>query len=113
MSLLSIFIWTNQFFCYCYNDDIIYVQVDLFFYREPEEAKEQEEEEVVVAPDFGALDYTGTGLTLPGDEWPAQVPDAQFGAAAVGVVPPIPATEWNAAPGKVIEFIQKVLFFIK
>lgn len=74
------------------------VMVDLFFYREPEEAKEQEEEEVVVAPDFGALDYTGTGLTLPGDEWPAQVPDAQFGAAAVGVVPPIPATEWNAAP---------------
>lgn len=76
------------------------MQVDLFFYREPEEAKEQEEEEVVAAPDFGGLDYPAATLALPGDEWPVQVPDAQFGGA-VGVVPPIPsmpAADWNGAP---------------
>jgi small subunit ribosomal protein SAe len=47
------------------------VMVDLFFYREPEEAKEEEEEEAVAAPaDFA--DYGG------GDQWPAQISDAPW-----------------------------------
>ncbi|XP_058068191.1 small ribosomal subunit protein uS2-like isoform X1 [Magnolia sinica] len=75
------------------------VMVDLFFYRDPEEAKEQEEEEVAAAPDFGAIDYPTAALGLQGDEWPAQIADAQL-SGAVAVVPPIPsipAADWNGA----------------
>ncbi|XP_074576686.1 small ribosomal subunit protein uS2y-like [Curcuma longa] len=64
------------------------VMVDLFFYRDPEEAKEQEEEEAPVAPDFGAVpDY---GAMVPNDQWAAAeqwVPDA---AAAPVMAPPVP-----------------------
>lgn len=61
------------------------LQVDLFFYRDPEEAKEAEEEEAPVAPDFGAI--------VPNDQWTTEqwIPDA--GAA---VIPPVPAVEWSA-----------------
>ncbi|XP_039044869.1 40S ribosomal protein SA-like [Hibiscus syriacus] len=51
------------------------VMVDLFFYREPEEAKEAEEEEAVVAPDYGLppADFGMGGLAA--DQWPAQIGD--------------------------------------
>ncbi|GLT79402.1 hypothetical protein SLA2020_508920 [Shorea laevis] len=54
------------------------VMVDLFFYREPEEAKQPEEEEAVVAPDYGlaAAEY-GMGA-IATDQWPAQISDAQW-----------------------------------
>lgn len=76
------------------------VMVDLFFYREPEEAKEQEEEDVAAAPDFGALDYTAQSLALPGGDWAGQVADAPFGGAMGGVppVPSMPATDAFTAP---------------
>lgn len=81
------------------------VMVDLFFYREPEEAKQEEEDEVAVpdyglpAPDFGA------------DQWPAQVSDVQWtndavqppiaGAPVAGwteeAAPPAGADGWGAA----------------
>ncbi|GKU85460.1 hypothetical protein SLEP1_g137 [Rubroshorea leprosula] len=65
------------------------VMVDLFFYREPEEAKQQEEEEAVAALDYGLTvpDY-GMGA-IAGDQWAAQIPDRQWAADAVP--PPIPA----------------------
>uniref|UniRef100_J3LPL1 Uncharacterized protein n=1 Tax=Oryza brachyantha TaxID=4533 RepID=J3LPL1_ORYBR len=34
------------------------VMVDLFFYRDPEEAKDQEEEEAAVGPEYAAVEYT-------------------------------------------------------
>ena len=80
-----------------------YVQVDLFFYREPEEAKEQEEEEVIAAPDYGVTDYSAPALAL-GDQWTSsQIPEGQWGTDIVP--PPIPTVagvdgvDWAPAPG--------------
>ncbi|XP_031474228.1 40S ribosomal protein SA-like [Nymphaea colorata] len=75
------------------------VMVDLFFYRDPEEAKEHEEEEVVAAPDYGATDFSAAALGLATDQWPGQISDAQWG----GEVPPaaaaaVPSVEWAAPP---------------
>ncbi|XVE95824.1 hypothetical protein REPUB_Repub02eG0166600 [Reevesia pubescens] len=49
--------------------------VDLFFYREPEKAKQQEDEEAVVAPDYRlpTTDYGMGGLGI--DQWPSQLGD--------------------------------------
>ncbi|GAU38082.1 hypothetical protein TSUD_318760, partial [Trifolium subterraneum] len=46
------------------------VMVDLFFYREPEEAKEQEEDDVA-APDYAIADFNAA---VPSDaQWPATI----------------------------------------
>ncbi|KAF3781674.1 40S ribosomal protein SA [Nymphaea thermarum] len=75
------------------------VMVDLFFYRDPEEAKEHEEEEVVAAPDYGAADFSAAALGLPTDQWPAQISDAQWGGdAAPAPVPAAAPVEWASAP---------------
>ncbi|KAI4331328.1 hypothetical protein MLD38_029521 [Melastoma candidum] len=71
------------------------VMVDLFFYREPEEAKQQEEDEVVPAADYGLPDFAGAGGA---DQWTSQIPDAQWAADAVA--PPMAAIQsagWNEA----------------
>jgi hypothetical protein len=66
----------------------------LFFYRDPEEAKEQEEE-AAAAPDFAAItDYQGA------DQWGAEQWTSD-------VAPPVAPTgaDWGAAPGNLlIEF---------
>jgi small subunit ribosomal protein SAe len=65
------------------------LQVDLFFYRDPEEAKEQEEE-VAAAPEFAAItDYQGADQ-WGGDQWTSDV-----------AAPPVAPTgaDWGAAPG--------------
>ncbi|KAL6594086.1 hypothetical protein ACP70R_048987 [Stipagrostis hirtigluma subsp. patula] len=70
------------------------VMVDLFFYRDPEEAKELEEEEAPVAPDYAAVaDYGApTTDTWGNDQWGAgEAPAAALPAAPVG-------TEWGTAP---------------
>lgn len=77
------------------------VMVDLFFYRDPEEAKEKEEEEAAVVADYGGGDYPPAALGLPEDQWVGQSSDAQWGTADVAPVPPIPSVpvaDWNAAP---------------
>jgi len=69
------------------------VPVDLFFYREPEEAKEQEEEDVAVA------DYTdyAAGAIGMGD-WSAQIPDGQWGGEAAAPISGAPvAGGWTGA----------------
>ncbi|OAY66693.1 40S ribosomal protein SA [Ananas comosus] len=74
------------------------VMVDLFFYRDPEEAKEQEEEEAPVAPDYGAVaEYTGIP---PADQWTSDqwVSDA---GAAPATVPAVSGVEWTAAQAPV------------
>ncbi|XP_077236471.1 small ribosomal subunit protein uS2-like [Tasmannia lanceolata] len=77
------------------------VMVDLFFYREPEEAKEQEGDDVVAAPDYGVPEFSAAALGLPVDQWPAQMGgDAQW-AADVAVPPAIPSVtgvDWTASP---------------
>ena len=61
------------------------VMVDLFFYREPEEAKEQEEEVVPPIADFLA-DYPASAA-LGGDWSSSQIPEAQWTADAAAPVP--------------------------
>ncbi|TXG68196.1 hypothetical protein EZV62_003131 [Acer yangbiense] len=53
------------------------VMVDLFFYREPEEAKQAEEEEMVQPIEYsgGAPDYN---INLASDQWPTQMSDSQW-----------------------------------
>ncbi|CAL9023149.1 unnamed protein product [Prunus brigantina] len=77
------------------------VMVDLFFYREPEEAKEKEEEEAATAADYGITDYSATGGLLPGltgDQWPAQVSDAPWPTDAPAAIPAAPVVSWTTEP---------------
>ena len=68
-----------------------FLQVDLFFYREPEEAKEEEQEE---AP---ALDYADYGAAAIGGDWStAQIPEAQWAPDLAGAAAPV-ADGWAAA----------------
>ncbi|KAF5177149.1 40S ribosomal protein SA [Thalictrum thalictroides] len=65
------------------------VMVDLFFYREPEEAKEQEEDEIVAGTEYIA-DYT------PGnDQWTTPGADPQWTSDAAPAA--APAVEWTPA----------------
>ncbi|XP_072978690.1 small ribosomal subunit protein uS2-like [Typha angustifolia] len=67
------------------------VMVDLFFYRDPEEAKEQEEE-APVAPEYGqVVGYTG----LPADQWGQDQWVSDVGVAPA-VIPPVAGAEWAA-----------------
>ncbi|OVA01990.1 Ribosomal protein S2 [Macleaya cordata] len=70
--------------------------VDLFFYREPEEAKDQEEDEAP-APDFGVPEYSAAALGGAG-EWSAQITDTQWATDAAPAIPAVPGVEWSAAP---------------
>ncbi|CAN6321216.1 unnamed protein product [Urochloa humidicola] len=69
------------------------VMVDLFFYRDPEEAKEQEEE-AAAAPDFAAItDYQAADQWGGGDQWTSDVaPPVAVGGTGAG---------WGAAPAPV------------
>ncbi|WZZ68842.1 hypothetical protein YC2023_080212 [Brassica napus] len=74
------------------------VMVDLFFYREPEEAKPEDEDEVAPQAEFGlpAPEYGG------GDQWTtAAIPDAAWPGEAQAPISAAPAAgSWNdsAAP---------------
>ncbi|XP_042515719.1 40S ribosomal protein SA-like [Macadamia integrifolia] len=76
------------------------VMVDLFFYREPEEAKELEEDDIVAAPDYGVAEYSVAALGLPGEQWSTQIADAQWAPelATPGPLPAVPNVEWPPAP---------------
>lgn len=81
INYLPIFaIWLFCFLC---------AQVDLFFYREPEETKQAEEEETA-AIDYAAAEYN-TNLTS-GDQWPSQIADS--GWAGGEVQKPIPGAPY-------------------
>lgn len=68
---------------------IFFWQVDLFFYREPEESKEQEQEEVPALPDYAA-DFSGAG-----GDWPTnQIADAHWNPDAVST--PAVGSGWSA-----------------
>ena len=78
-------------------------QVDLFFYREPEESKDRDEEEGA-APEFAAVEYTAPALALGGDaQWGPEAAEAgQWETDAAAVPAGVPAAaEWattGAAP---------------
>ncbi|CAN6701325.1 unnamed protein product [Malus baccata var. baccata] len=67
------------------------VMVDLFFYREPEEAKEKEEE-------TAAIEY-GNDFSAPaGGDWSAQISDAQWPTDASAPIPAAPGWTVEAVP---------------
>ncbi|PPD86088.1 hypothetical protein GOBAR_DD16985 [Gossypium barbadense] len=72
------------------------VMVDLFFYREPEEAKQQEEEEAIAAPDYGMV-------SLATDQWPAQIGDQWSADMVQPPISGVPAGNWGdqAAPAQI------------
>ena len=70
--------------------------MDLFFYREPEEAKEPQEEEAP-APDYG--DFTSAALGVQ-DSWgTSNIPEGEWTMAAQPPIPAVPAAGWPAEPG--------------
>ncbi|KAH7565671.1 hypothetical protein JRO89_XS09G0242800 [Xanthoceras sorbifolium] len=83
------------------------VMVDLFFYREPEEAKQAEEEEMVAPIEYSGVapDYS---MNLASDQWPTQMSDAQWPGEVqkpISAVPGDPflpevvaADGWDAVP---------------
>lgn len=70
------------------------MQVDLFFYREPEESKEQQEEEAPATADYA--DYTGGALGGISDQWSGQIPDGQWGDAVAPAIPAVPGVTWTS-----------------
>ncbi|KAL6956176.1 hypothetical protein U1Q18_026792 [Sarracenia purpurea var. burkii] len=80
------------------------VMVDLFFYREPEEAKEQQEEEAGAVAEYG--DYGAATLSgIAGDQWGAPITDAQWAggdAVAPAAIPAVPAAGWTSDAGPVV-----------
>lgn len=76
------------------------VMVDLFFYREPEEAKDREEEEGA-APEYTATEFSAPPLTIAAEQWPTETGDAgnwEPDGAAKTVPPAQAPSEWAAAP---------------
>ncbi|OMO70573.1 Ribosomal protein S2 [Corchorus capsularis] len=73
------------------------VMVDLFFYREPEEAKQQEEEEAAVPAEYGlpAADY-GMGL---GGEWSAPIGDQWTSDVVQQPISGVPSVSWIPEQG--------------
>lgn len=73
-------------------------QVDLFFYREPEESKDRDEEEGA-APDFAAVEYTAPTIALGGDQqWGVEGAEAGQWEADSAVAPAnVAGAEWATA----------------
>ncbi|MCL7027561.1 hypothetical protein MKW94_016164 [Papaver nudicaule] len=62
-----------------------YLQVDLFFYGEPEEAKDQEiDENGVPVPDFGVTEYGGGVDMIANDQWAGDQWTSEALAAGAG-----------------------------
>lgn len=74
------------------------MQVDLFFYREPEEPKQQDEE-AIAAPDYA--DYSAAGIGgIPGDQWSSQIPDSQWTPeTAPPSISAVPGVGWTPDQG--------------
>nr|QCO76341.1 hypothetical protein [Tamarix hispida] len=81
------------------------VMVDLFFYREPEEAKEEEEEGPAVV-DYGTVDFTAGPMPALPEQWGAPV-EPQWTADMVAAPPvaaapdAVPTGEWTSAEAPV------------
>ncbi|XP_047162738.1 40S ribosomal protein SA isoform X2 [Vigna umbellata] len=69
------------------------VMVDLFFYREPEEAKQQEEEEAP-AGDYAITDYNPGAIASDG-QWPGTI-DQSWTDAVPQPIPAVPGVNWGA-----------------
>ncbi|KAH0451366.1 hypothetical protein IEQ34_018665 [Dendrobium chrysotoxum] len=73
------------------------IHVDLFFHRDPEEAKEQQEEgEAPAAPDYGVVaEYGGI---IPSEQWPSDFANVAPDVGAIpGLVAPAAGVEWTSS----------------
>ncbi|KAG5021619.1 hypothetical protein JHK82_017524 [Glycine max] len=68
-------------------------KVDLFFYREPEEAKQQEEEEAP-AVDYAITDFNAGAIAADG-QWPGTI-DQSWSDAVPQPIPAVPGVNWGA-----------------
>lgn len=90
---------------FTFSFGIVIRQVDLFFYREPEEAKDPQEEEVAAIQDYP--DYGATAIG--GGEWSSsQIPDVQWTADPVAAAPV--AGGWAGEEGKFSHFFCNPVF---
>ncbi|KAL8138638.1 hypothetical protein V2J09_004651 [Rumex salicifolius] len=96
------------------------VMVDLFFYREPEEAKDPEEDEIAGAADYGLEYPTGAALATENwgaasdAPWPAEVAPVpptetlpvttDWQQAEAPLVAPVAAAGWEEAPAPTADF---------
>ncbi|CAJ2641549.1 unnamed protein product [Trifolium pratense] len=69
------------------------VMVDLFFYRDPEDAKEQEDEDVT-APDYAIADFNAASIPTDG-QWPSAI-DQPWTDAVPEPISAAPAVNWSA-----------------
>eukprot|EP00252_Welwitschia_mirabilis_P005988 TRINITY_DN165_c0_g2_i1.p1 TRINITY_DN165_c0_g2~~TRINITY_DN165_c0_g2_i1.p1 ORF type:complete len:315 (+),score=73.65 TRINITY_DN165_c0_g2_i1:241-1185(+) len=78
------------------------IMVDLFFYRDPEEAKKHEEEEAAPVAEY-APDYVQPALGM--EQWSSEVVDTQWPPAEAPAIPvaapAINAAEWGAPTGEI------------
>ncbi|XLR53491.1 hypothetical protein S83_004163 [Arachis hypogaea] len=86
------------------------VMVDLFFYREPEEAKQQEEEELPAAPEYAIQDFGAAGIAgFPAADgeweavtaeqsWTEPVPQQPIAAAHANWAPDAATGDWEPVP---------------
>lgn len=88
------------------------MQVDLFFYRDPEEAKEKEDEDVPQIADYGTADYVAPVIG-GADQWPTQVSDAPWPTDATTSVPAAPVVDWTAEPGFTCQRFSVVNFVVE
>lgn len=72
------------------------VQVDLFFFREPEESKDRDDEEGG-APEFAPVEYAAPALGVGGDaQWGPEAAEAGQWEPEAAVPAGVPAAEWVA-----------------
>ena len=95
--MFSLLIRENHINYYAINMRLFFLcQVDLFFYREPEETKPQEEEDAVAPVDYAltGADYMG-GAT---DGWSNPVADGGWTNEAAVPIPAAPAAATSLTP---------------
>lgn len=71
-----------------------YVQVDLFFYREPEEAKQPEEEELAAPIEYGSAVAPDYAMNLDSQQWPTQISDAQWPGEVQNPIAAVPGVSY-------------------
>ncbi|CAK8537028.1 unnamed protein product [Lathyrus sativus] len=81
------------------------VMVDLFFYREPEEAKQEEEDEVP-APEYAIADFNAAANPIDG-QWPAAI-DQSWSDATPQPIPAVPAVNWAAPEAVAGDWVEAV-----
>ncbi|XP_028792121.1 40S ribosomal protein SA-like [Neltuma alba] len=71
------------------------VMVDLFFYREPEEAKQLEEEEALAVQNYAAADFGASIGAIADGQWPVAA-DQSWTEPVAQPIPAVPGVSWTS-----------------